>query len=256
MNVPRLWVLSDLHLETIPYPNAFQPQRPDFDVMVVAGDVWQGDCRRAFQFLAQLSGGKPVVFVLGNHEHWNGALSDGLAMARTLAIEHGVTLLEGETISIAGCRFIGTTLWTDYALSPEAVDPRAETGEQIDIKHDGGRRPITVGDAIMLHADARANLEKSIAEADGDLPVVVITHHAPHPECLPFAHRNTWSAGNSASDLSHLTDSGRIALWVHGHIHASVDMIRPNGTRILCNPAGSMFSNPAFDEAHVVEIGN
>lgn len=51
-----------------------------------------------------------------------------------------------------------------------------------------------------------------------------------------------------------LTDSGRVTLWVHGHLHHSIDMLRPSGTRILCNPAGPRFSNAAFDESLVVEL--
>ena len=35
----RLWVVSDLHLEAVPHPEAYRPKRPPFDVLVVAGDV-------------------------------------------------------------------------------------------------------------------------------------------------------------------------------------------------------------------------
>jgi hypothetical protein len=35
----RLWVLSDLHLEAVRYPEAFQPVRPAFDVLVAAGTI-------------------------------------------------------------------------------------------------------------------------------------------------------------------------------------------------------------------------
>lgn len=82
----------------------------------------------------------------------------------------------------------------------------------------------------------------------------MVTHHAPLPECVAMADRGTWIAGNSASDLSNLTDVGGPELWVHGHIHRSIDMLRPGGTRILCNAAGTLFSNARFDEHLVVEI--
>ncbi len=35
----RLWILSDLHLETLPYPENFRPDPPAFDVLVATGDV-------------------------------------------------------------------------------------------------------------------------------------------------------------------------------------------------------------------------
>ena len=53
----------------------------------------------------------------------------------------------------------------------------------------------------------------------------MVTHHAQHPLCLPAAHRTGWVTGNTGSDLSALTDTGRIALWVHGHVHHTVDLV-------------------------------
>ncbi|MCV9964245.1 metallophosphoesterase [Pararhizobium sp. BT-229] len=251
----KLWVLSDLHLETIPYPDAFQPKRPTFDVLVAAGDIWQGDCLRAFRFLRKLADDKPIVFVMGNHEHWNGVLHEDLEMAKVLAREYRITLLDGDAVTITGCVFIGSTLWADHALSRAGANPAAETGEQIEIDHGGGTHLITVGEAVELHRAARSKLERLVGMADRSLPLVLVTHHAPHPDCLTEAMRNTWSAGNSASDLSQIIETGHIDLWVHGHLHHKVDMVRGNGTRILCNPAAPGFGNMAFDEAMVVEVG-
>ncbi len=247
--------MSDLHMESIPYPEAFQPDRPDFDVLVAAGDIWEADYLGAFHLLRKFAGDKPVVFVMGNHEYWNGIIEDELATAKSLAPEHGIALLDGDSATIAGCQFIGATLWTDYALARPQINPDTETGEQIDIAHDDGTHLITAGDSARLHAQARSRLEKLVGQTDGAAPTVIVTHHAPHPLCLPKADRNTWRAGNSASDLSHLTDSGHAKLWIHGHIHERIDLVRPNGTRILCNPAGPGFSNLSFDETFVVEFG-
>jgi Icc-related predicted phosphoesterase len=85
-------------------------------------------------------------------------------------------------------------------------------------------------------------------------PLVMVTHHAPRPLCFLADHRTGWLAGRSASDLSPLTDSGRAALWVHGHIHAKVDLQRPGSTRVLFNPAGPHFSNAEFRQSWVVMV--
>ncbi|WP_245198877.1 hypothetical protein [Jiella mangrovi] len=163
-------------------------------------------------------------------------------------------LLDGEVVTVAGCRFAGATLWTDYRLAGELADMHAPTGEPIAMAGRPTCRPFTVGDAEAIHAKAKSRLSSIIAADNSSFPQVVVTHPAPHPDCLPGNARGTWAAGNCASDLSELTDSGRIALWIHGHIHTSIDMTRPNGTRILCNPAGPMFSNPNFDDGLVVEL--
>lgn len=250
----KLWIMSDLHMETIPHPEKFDPKRPDFDVLVVAGDVWETDYIRGFRLLRRLAGDKPIIFVMGNHEPWNGILSEEIITARIMARECGITFLEGETALVEGCLFVGTTLWTDYLLA-RGVYPEAVTGEQIDIEHDGGTHLITVGDVTGLHATARMKLRRLLLEADKMHPIVVVTHHAPHPLCvIPEECRDTWRAGNMASDLSHLTDAGLAKLWVHGHVHASIDIERPGGTRIVCNPAGSGFENTDFDEGLVIEV--
>jgi len=70
--VTRLWVLSDLHRIAVRYPDAFQPVCPTFDVLVVAGDIWEGDTARGLGMVAKLAAGKPVVFVMGTSDHWNG----------------------------------------------------------------------------------------------------------------------------------------------------------------------------------------
>ena len=58
----RLRILSDLHLEVVPHPEGLRPAYPDFDVLVVAGDVWQGEVGRAMHTVARLADGKLAVF--------------------------------------------------------------------------------------------------------------------------------------------------------------------------------------------------
>ncbi|WP_152048600.1 hypothetical protein [Aureimonas psammosilenae] len=86
----------------------------------------------------------------------------------------------------------------------------------------------------------------------GPEPLVVVTHHAPHPNCVRTEDDGTFFAGNGASDLSALLDTGRINLWVHGHVHHCVHMPVPSGTVIRCNPAGTRFSNLDFDDNLVI----
>ena len=64
----RLWVLSDWHMEQ---RIVFDPPRPAFDVLVVAGDV-SDLITRSIRMVSALAAGKPAVFVAGNHEWWAG----------------------------------------------------------------------------------------------------------------------------------------------------------------------------------------
>lgn len=251
----RLWVMSDLHLESVRFPDAYRPRCAGFDVLVVAGDVRHGGAQ-AVATVARLAGGKSCVFVLGNHEPWHRELGAERAAARRAAARHGVTLLDDAEATLAGVRFVGGTLWADGRLGGQDAAPGQATGEMVRVAAEkGGTRPITNGDEAMLHARTRGVIEAALASPGPNAcPVVVVTHHAPHPLCVPAALRRHWAAGNSASDLSHLTNSGRAALWVHGHLHHSVDLVRPGGTRILCNPAGPRFGNAEFRDDLVVEL--
>lgn len=248
----KLLILSDLHLESLPFPDAFRPAPSDFDVLVSAGDIWSANVGRGFEILRRIAGSKRVVAVLGNHEYFRGEINATIAAARRAAKAAGILLLERDAADLGGIRFIGATLWSDYRLAG-TIDHALPTGEAIRVCDESRERSFTVGDARRLHVAARNRLAHLINQ-ESSLPRVVLTHHAPIPDCVAMGDRGNWSAGNSASDLSNLTDMGRAELWVHGHIHRSIDMRRPGGTRVLCNPAGTLFSNPRFDEHLVVEI--
>ncbi|MGI4745353.1 MAG: metallophosphoesterase [Janthinobacterium lividum] len=256
----RLWVMSDLHLEAVPYPQSFRPLRPDFDVLVVAGDVFQGDASHALRIVAALADGRPSVFVMGNHEYWNGSVLADLEPARDEAARLGVTLLEGDEAEVAGMRFLGGTLWSDGWLGGHAMVAGAQTGEPIDITAGvEGHRLLTNSDAARLHSLLRARLEAQLLDdtrtRDHDArPVVVVTHHAPHPLCMPEHLWGSWAAGNSASDLSHLTDTGLVDLWIHGHTHRTQSLTRPGGTRIVTNAAGPRAANLDFLDDLVLSV--
>ena len=98
--LPRIHLLSDTHLETGPY---VIPPELDYDVLVAAGDI--GPAEQAIEWLASL--GKPVVYVLGNHEYWGREYSDVLAVAKAAAAGSQVHVLEKGSVVIQGVRFLG-----------------------------------------------------------------------------------------------------------------------------------------------------
>lgn len=108
----RIHLLSDLHLETGPYTI---PEDLEFDVLVAAGDISDRP-EQAIEFLKSV--GKPVVYVLGNHDYWskNGDvdMADRLAELKTLAAGSNVHVLENESLVIDDTRFLGCTLWTGF----------------------------------------------------------------------------------------------------------------------------------------------
>ena len=261
----RLWILSDLHLGANETSTA-EPLMdiPDADVAVVAGDVTD-DPGLAMRWLAAVIGPRmPVVAVLGNHEFWGGAVPSVRAAARRVADKVGVHLLDDSVVTVAGVRFVGGALWTDWHLygpepgrvakSMRAARTMADFRQILAGEPAGGAMapPFTPRDSAALHAASRAFIDAELARPHAG-PSVVVTHHAPSPRSVPpiwVGHHRTPAF---VSDLGALIEAGAPALWVHGHVHASFDY-RQGSTRVVCNPKGYEGENPDFDAELVVEV--
>ena len=99
---------------------------------------------------------------------------------------------------------------------------------------------------------------------DTNLPVVVLTHHAPSFKSIDPVHVSGGIYGTDdlngayASDLSSMIlDSPNIKFWVHGHTHHTVDY--PIGEcRILSNQRGYHSEACArhFSGTQTFEIGD
>jgi Icc-related predicted phosphoesterase len=245
----RIRILSDLHEEYAPKLGALEFDPIDVDVTILAGDIANGVEAIKVATMPAFARGQ-VIVVPGNHEFYGGQIDLVLAQMRAAAAAtSNVHLLDQNSLTIQGVRFLGATLWTDYALhgadqieaaiqaaSPRMVDYRlirACSGEL-----------FNATESISLHKQARQWLEQELvagARAQPGAPytsaekVVVVTHHAPHP--LSVHARFAGNAVNPAfvSDLSELM--GVAQLWVHGHAHNGFDY-QVAGTRVVANPAG------------------
>lgn len=257
----RLWILSDLHLEfaDLPWPVV----APDADVCVVAGDVLPS-CRDAIRWLGEnISLHMPVIYVAGNHEFYGDFIVDGIKEGSDeAALWPDVHFLENDIAVVEGARFVGATLWTDFALGAEtaadiAWTERAAEGLMADYKAILGRSSEDRSSLIAphtadLHAYSRVFIEQALAIPFAG-STVVVSHHAPHPGSIPPEFRNSGLNPAFVSDLSDLLDRYEPDLWVHGHVHASFDY-RVGGTRVVCNPRGYPGERREWNPMLVVEV--
>ncbi len=263
---------SDLHLERLarrfPSETLIRPA-PEADLLVLAGDIAAGaDGVRLFADWPV-----PVLYVPGNHEFFDADWQRTREELRRAAEGTRVSLLDGDECRFGGVRWLGCTLWTDYAL-----DEQLDAGEQMQacarrmrdhaVIHVGARL-FKPEDALAEHRRCRAWLEASLAQPfDG--PTVVITHHAPsarsvHPR---FAGHPVNPA--YASRLEPLLAGARA--WLHGHVHDSFDYLVPGSggraCRVVANPRGNArrieqaagaaeleFENPAFRPECLIRLG-
>lgn len=253
----RLWVISDLHLDVNRDGVALADVAAD--VAVVAGDLMEG-CERSIDWLARVIRPRmPVVFIAGNHEFYGSLYRDEIARGRAVAKAAGIMLLENNWAEIAGVRFVGGTMWTDFALDgrnnvdtamqfcSRALNDHARIGWDDLVVH--RFRPEHARD---LHHATRAAISELCAQPFAG-PTVVVTHHAPHPRSIAERFQGSPVNAGFASDLTDLIHEARPALWVHGHTHNSFDY-RVGATRVVCNPHGYGAENADFDAGLVIEV--
>jgi Icc-related predicted phosphoesterase len=252
----RLNVLSDLHLSL----GALEHPETDADLVVLAGDAGRPavamEWARGFR--------RPVLFVAGNHEFYGGTIAGTVAELKRLAQGSQVTVLDDEAVVMGGVRFLGSTLWTDFRLfgHGERRDEAVQMAVQLmhdfrKIHRDEARQVVfTPADAAALFDRHAAWLERCLQQPH-DGPTVVVTHHAPSTRSVEARFEGSPLNACFASNAEHLLDGARAALWIHGHMHHSIDYDL-NGTRVVCNPRGyvvkGVAENPRFDAGFTVDV--
>ena len=159
------------------------------------------------------------------------------------------------------CTSFGATLWTDFLLDGVAAEPgahRVALGiSDFDgwIEHERGTGRFTTYESARRHREERAFIEAELADAERDSrTAVVIPHHAPTPRSIAPRFRGSALNPAFASNLEGVIERYRPALWVHGHVHSSVNVMLGE-TRLLANPGGyNAEENPDYDPTLCVEL--
>lgn len=246
----RIHLLSDLHNEH----DAYKPQDHDADIVILAGDI---DVRARGVEWAKKAFQCPVLYVLGNHEYYGGHMPGTLEKMRSACLGSHVQVLDRDAVLIGGTRFLGATMWTDFAATgntPQAsITAQSSMNDYRLIRTGESFRRIKPGDLAAEARRARDWLLSKLAEPFPG-PTVVITHHAPLLRSLserPHAGGHLDAA--YANEWLDLMDGDRVALWVHGHSHTPVDY-HEAGTRIVCNPRGYPGECTGFDPHLIINL--
>lgn len=245
----KIQITSDLHCD------AGGPLLPgSADVIVVAGDIGAG-CSAHPQVEAWLAAGSQVVLVLGNNDFEGSSIEETVARWQALAQSHpGLHLLDSDDVEIGNVRFLGATLWTDFAYGGNAARAMQVLADAMPEYQTTRFRGFMLrpADTLALHHADRMWLQLMLSMPH-EGPTVVVTHHLPHANSV--APEFSASPLNPAfvSDLSFLIERGQPALWVHGHTHRPVDY-RMGSTRIVCNPRGYGSGDTGFDPSLVIEL--
>lgn len=258
----KILVLSDLHLAHLSFSPVHDNKRIDdgADVVVLAGDIDNGV--GGFCWGREAFPDKPIVYVAGNHEFYGRHWMHHLVDMREATKKHEINFLEAGAINIAGVRFLGCSLWTDYELfgadkkSDAMRLERANMNDFSSIKISRSAEFYWMHSKYLVPALAerrhRGSVEwlKDMLEGAGDpAKTVIVTHHAPHPQSIPARFGSDLLSASYASDLTRLM--GKAGLWIHGHMHISSDYVI-NGTRIVANPRGYPHKNGGMENRSFV----
>jgi len=251
----RAWIISDIHCKPMDSILGWGLQVPDADICICAGDIADQIWDSISYLRRYVEPYMPVILVLGNHDFYGSSIDFALDLARREIAGTRITLLENESIDVDDCRFIGATLWTDFAVSigdDEHVSPEERRAlafglvpamiadfssiYRSDERRDDENGMITVKEILERHLTSKSYIDQALFKPT-DLRTIVITHHAPH--IRSFDPRFYGQVTNAAfgSDLSDLITRRHPSLWIHGHIHRFRDYL-VDKTRIICNPRG------------------
>ena len=265
----KILVLSDVHLSHRPFAVVIDGARLDehADVVVLAGDIDDG--LGGFRWAREAFPDKPIVMVAGNHEFYEMRWMRHVDDMREAANIHDIDFLEADGVDLGGVRFLGCTLWTDFELfgaEKKTTAMRVARAQMNDFHcirlsryaefHWAHSKYLMPELTVLRHQGSVQWLAKKLGKGTDPKKTVVVTHHAPHPNSVPPYFAKDMLSAAYASDLTQLM--GKAGLWIHGHMHHSVDY-NASGTRIVSNPRGYMhknggFENARFNPALLVEI--
>jgi Icc-related predicted phosphoesterase len=252
----KVALASDLHLE---FGSIELENKESADVLILAGDICQAvDVnngttmgRRCQTFFEQVSDRFPrVIYIMGNHEHYQGDYARSRERLQRMLDDHGcdnVHLLEKDTVTIEDVTFVGGTLWTDFNRADSLCmwnagqsmsDYRVCKNSSRGISGGGYASRLQPEDVL---ADHRAMLDyiRIVTEGKYDQKFVVAVHHAPSSESVAeWFKGDHLMNGNFYTDLSEfILERPQIKLWVHGHMHNNSNYWIGN-TQVVCNPRG------------------
>lgn len=284
----KIAIGSDLHLEFGPIGLT---NTEAADVLILAGDICMardfelGDAKmyaenkraqRYHAFFEQVAKEFPkVIYVMGNHEHYNGDFAYSYSiLKRHLAVYPNIHVMDKESVEIGNVTFVCATMWTSmndedpitlHAVKDMMNDFRNvknsnrmvsrkvplydndtfETNEhgyvvRNVIGHKFKEEPskFSPEDSVEDHKRAMDYINHVLMN-DETKKHVVVTHHTPSWQSCheKYVHDRVMNGAFHTELGDFMAYRPQIKLWVHGHTHDDFDYTIGE-TRVVCNPRG------------------
>ena len=250
---------SDLHVDInarVGVPKFSEMKNDGSDTIVLAGDL-ANNPELAVKVLAMAASVyKNVIFVDGNHEHYNGrdtiaSIADNMDyFSEAARLIPNVTYLTGDNhIIIDGVMFVGANAWYNFTFSPPMYSIDA-------VRNDWNTWSDAISSNFDKMPDVYANEQASliaqvVADAQDNLDVkkiVVVTHTVPNINGIQVKNNPSWDRCNAYFGSSKMAKvwaadvNRKIIHAVCGHTHTRNDFIDCDGIRFVINPRGYHFA--------------
>jgi len=246
----KIRVLSDMHVDVNEMYAAHRNIHLDNNdtFTIVAGDT-AGSPEIAIDWIKKNV--QKGLVIAGNHIVYdsNGRPIQDLKqqMAQAFPKDSPITFLDQMTGTMSkeidGILFVGTTLYTDYALFPDTSVEWA--------MHKGGRglndfyigytkdkeknRHLIPSDYRRWFIESKKEITR-IVEANPNKDIVIITHHCPSEKCCSY--KGEILNASYASNLEpFIQEHPNIKLWIAGHAH-NRKQFKIGNCLVLMNPRG------------------
>src|SRR5262249_46455585 len=154
--------------------------RPQFDVLVIAGDLMPG-AERGVKWLLGRVPEKPVIYVPGNHEFYGTDIDRTVEKAKEAAKGSEDVVLQDESEGIGDVTFAGGTAWTDFNLFGDVHRATRVAADRMNdfskIRTARYQRRFQPHHALRRHIQTRRFLEAEM-EKPRTGRLIVVTHHA------------------------------------------------------------------------------
>ena len=266
----KVAVCSDLHLE---FADIDLKNDDNADVLILSGDICVAkdiadkDSKRGIRFIdffKRCSNEFPhVIYIMGNHEHYNGNFQTSAGIFRKELLQYdNVYFLDKEVKVIDDITFIGGTLWTDmnkedpitlWDISNMMNDFRIVTNSARKVGTSDRPAKFLPEDAVVDHKEMLEFISNSIPLDNSK--VVVVGHHAPSKLSTKPRYKDDYHMnGGYSSDLTQfILERPQIKLWTHGHTHDVFDYM-VGSTRVFCNPRGYEGYEDSADEFKLLTV--
>ena len=277
----KVALASDIHLE---FGDLDLTNDENAEVLILSGDICTAKmfkdktADRVKDFFFRCADRFPfVVYVMGNHEHYNYDFKHTIPdIKKHLKHLPNIQVLDNEAWTLHDeVTFIGGTLWTDmnkqdsmtmwhvgrrmndfqlvknskrmvqykhnvYKKDANGDLVQDEKGNLIVERVDDYERPSRLQpEDVVLEFDNMIQYIRMVVEDKHDHKFVVVGHHAPSKiSTKPWYKDDFLMNGAYSSDLNEfILERPQIKLWTHGHTHDDFDYMIGT-TRVVCNPRG------------------